>query len=126
MTRKLILSVALRVLVIWLPNAGATCTRPINYGNFEGQVNGNLDWLLCLHNEQVDSLNGHANRLADLSDQLYAASELNASILDQLETINGSVMTNFMISMQNQVTFEEKLLALTARIAALEAELAER
>ena len=89
-------------------------------------MNGNLDWLLCLHNEQVDSLNGHANRLADLSDQLYAASELNASILDQLETINGSVMTNFMISMQNQVTFEEKLLALTARIAALEAELAER
>lgn len=39
---------------------------------FEDAVNANLDYLLCLHNEQVTTLNGHAEAIDSLSNYITA------------------------------------------------------
>ena len=71
MYKDLICSMAVGLLVVGLPNVGEACSQGFGSREFTAQVNANLDWLLCLHNEQVDSLNRLGNSLNGLSDELY-------------------------------------------------------
>lgn len=52
--------------------AHAYCSEPRRYASssFEGQVSDHIDYLLCLHNEQVDSLNEHARLINQLGGEI--------------------------------------------------------
>lgn len=53
-------------------SAAAYCVQPRLFGSpsLAEQVNGQLEWMLCLHNEQVGSLNRHADQLNSQSESL--------------------------------------------------------
>lgn len=52
--------------------ATAYCRQPTQFPvlSFEASVDKWLDYLLCLHNEQVTSLNNHATMINDLADTI--------------------------------------------------------
>lgn len=64
--------------------AHAYCSEPLRYSftSFEDQVSGYFDYLLCLHNEQVGSLNEHARLINQLADEIDALPD-GASAADE-------------------------------------------
>lgn len=87
--------VGLAFALITISPASALCFRGGGF-DFSSQVNAEFDYLICLHNEQVksineqaDIINGHArsiNAQSDLiSNQSYYISELERK-LDRLES----------------------------------------
>ena len=97
------------LLVAVLPSMSGACASPSRYGDFADQVNNNLDWLLCLHNVQVASLNDQAAMLNGLSDDLYL-----------LRTAYLGLNTDFTALSQNrgETVFEQELLQQFIDIAA--------
>lgn len=58
---------------LWLTassSAGAYCTQRTYSLDFADSVKNTVDYLMCLHNDQVDSLNRHANALNAQSAQI--------------------------------------------------------
>jgi hypothetical protein len=51
------------VLFTTMPGVAAAYCSERNQSTFEKQVNERLEWLLCLHNEQVGSMNSHATMI---------------------------------------------------------------
>ncbi len=86
---------ALVLATMCLPSAAsAYCSKRMIYSGFEDQVRGYIDYLLCLHNDQVTTLNEHAgiiNQLGDEVDGLRRASSQGtdtaaASVLREVVT----------------------------------------
>lgn len=72
-------------------SAAAYCPEPMTFTSqsLVAQVKAQLDWLLCLHSEQVGSLNRHADSINDLADNL---NRLAALIRADGDRIDGIVM----------------------------------
>lgn len=104
------------VMIAGIPVMAEACTNNGRYGDFAAQVNGNLDWLLCLHNEQVDSLNRHADLIDDLGRDLQHNAEMDRVVV--MAVAEQSAM------LRENAALRESLVALDARVAALEAQLA--
>ncbi|MEJ6404953.1 hypothetical protein [Yoonia sp. 2307UL14-13] len=71
-------------------------------------MNEQLDWLLCLHNEQVNSLNRHADQINSLADNL---SRLAALLRAEGDRIDGIVI--------REREDNQRMLAMDARIEEL-------
>lgn len=63
-------SIAVFTLILWSSTASAYCPEPTFFfgKSFEAEVNDNFKHLICLHNEQVTSLNQHATEINHLND----------------------------------------------------------
>lgn len=74
------------IILLLMPTAGnAFCMQSTGF-DFASSVNGAIDWLVCLHNEQKDTLNSHANTLNIQADELQSLTRTvntNAQITDQ-------------------------------------------
>lgn len=71
--KRLSLQAGIVVVTMCLPSlANAYCPKDSStlYRGFEDQVSGYIDYLLCLHNEQVTSLNEHARLINQLGDDV--------------------------------------------------------
>lgn len=98
----------------------AYCSEPTKFGNASlvDQVNAQLDWLLCLHNEQVRSLNRHADQINTIADKL---SKLDAQMRLIWGRTDGIVMRERDDAMKFQAV-KDRVKELEARVGALEDE----
>jgi hypothetical protein len=61
------------VAIVCLPSmATAFCSEPrfSVMGSFEDQINDRIQYLLCLHNSQVDVLNQHARSIDAIREEI--------------------------------------------------------
>ncbi|WP_219907803.1 hypothetical protein [Cereibacter changlensis] len=122
MRYRVFVGVAAAAVVISLPTLSAAyCSSPPSYSSssFEQQVGKNLDYLLCLHNEQVVSLNSHARILNALDADMASLSASQSRSGNSAET-----MTLREVVMKYTAVSEENAL-LSARLSELEGRLNE-
>ena len=101
------------------PNlAHAYCVQPLNSRGFERQVNDYIEHLICLHNEQVDTLNRHADLINDLGAELDG---LRAGTLRETDSAPLSIMREVVVKYSAMEAENEQL---RQRIAELEIRLA--
>lgn len=69
--------------------AAAYCPEPMTFTSqsLASQVNAQLEWLLCLHNEQVGSLNQHADKINSIADNLSSLAVLLRAEGDRIDGI---------------------------------------
>lgn len=106
--------------------AQAYCPSPSVFGDFNRQVNNNLDYLLCLHNEQVTSLNNHARMLNSLADDMDRISSAQSRLGQALtadtasSTLVREVIANYTAIAAENLYLGEKVVELERRIEVLE------
>lgn len=83
------MSVAALLVFSLAGKAQAYCPDPMTFSSqsLVAQVNAQLDWLLCLHNEQVGSLNRHADKINDIADNLNRLAVLLRAEGDRIDGI---------------------------------------
>lgn len=64
---------------LWPASAYAFCIQG-GSGSYEREVKGAIEYLMCLHNEQVDSLNRHAEEINSLRRKV---SELELQMIEK-------------------------------------------
>lgn len=89
MNTKINMSVAAILTFILAGKAQAYCPEPMTFSSqsLVAQVNAQLDWLLCLHNEQVGSLNVHADKINSIADNLSSLAVLLRAEGDRIDGI---------------------------------------
>lgn len=99
--------------------AAAYCPEPMSFTSqsLASQVNAQLEWLLCLHNEQVGSLNRHADKINDIAGNL---SNLSILLRAEASRIDGIVMRE-REDFQLTTAMNARLEDLEQRLQALEA-----
>lgn len=70
-------------------SVAAYCPEPMLFGrpSLAEQVNSQLNWMLCLHNEQVGSLNRHADQINSLSESMSGLAGLIRMEGDRVDSI---------------------------------------
>lgn len=119
---RVFVGVATAAGVISLPTlAAAYCSSPPSYlsSSFEQQVGKNLDYLLCLHNEQVVSLNSHATMLNALDADLASLSASQSRSGNNSETM---ILRELIVK---YTALSEENIRLAARLSQLEAAVSE-
>jgi hypothetical protein len=93
-------------------------------GSYERQVDSNLDYLLCLHNQQVTSLNNHANMLNLLADDLdvLRSSQVRMGQTSATNEPAANILIREVITKYAAISEENS--QLSAQVAALEKRLA--
>lgn len=105
------------VLVLVIQNSKALaqsyCSQPNSwtYSTFESLANANFKYLICLHNEQVDQINSHANILNSDGTDISKIAKLVAQLNDAISLLKAE---NYVL--------QESLKGLEARISDLEAQ----
>lgn len=107
-------------------SAQAYCPSPSTFGDFSRQVNNNLDYLLCLHNEQVTSLNNHARMLNSLADDIDRISSAQSRLGQALtadpvsSTLAREVISKYTAVAAENLYLIEKVVELERRLEVLE------
>lgn len=71
--RAVVFAALTAAVIVVLPGVAlAYCPEPrsYSYGSVEAQINAYIDHLICLHNEQVQTLNQHAEGINGLGDEI--------------------------------------------------------
>lgn len=107
--------------------ANAFCIQSRGY-DFQSSVNGAVEWLTCLHNEQSSILNDHAdtiNRVRNTSLDLVTKQQSNEleiyNLSQELQPIKNEIKRNDL----DILDAEQKIVALEETIAALERRISE-
>jgi len=105
-------------------SVAAYCPQPMSFGSqsLAAQVNDQLDWQLCLHNEQVGSLNRHADLLNSLSDRLAGLAGLIRMEGDRVD----AVVVRERVDFTERQVMQQRIVDLEQRIETLERLIAER
>ncbi|MFV0645193.1 MAG: hypothetical protein ACK5NN_11950 [Sphingomonadaceae bacterium] len=98
----------------------AYCPEPMSFTSqsLASQVSAQLEWLLCLHNEQVGSLNRHADKINDIADNLSNLAVLLRAEAGRIDGIVIREREDFQLTTAMNARLED----LEQRLRALEAE----
>lgn len=112
------------LVAMCLPSVvSAYCSEPLRYRyrSFDEQVGAYLDYLLCLHNEQVTSLNEHAVMLNQLGDDLDGLQRKPSRGQDVATVaVMREVVVNYTAMKQENEQLRQRLKALEARLDLIE------
>jgi hypothetical protein len=92
-------------------------------GSYERQVGSNLDYLLCLHNQQVTSLNNHADMINSIADELaFVRSSQTSSTYTEpaANLLVREVVTKYAAVSEENSQLREKVVELEMRLDELE------
>jgi len=124
MRLKLNIAFETLLLTVALPTAAlAYCPGPSPMGSYERQVGSNLDYLLCLHNQQVTSLNNHADMINSIADELaFVRSSQTSSTYTEpaANLLVREVVTKYAAVSEENSQLREKVVELEMRLDELE------
>ncbi|KQW62685.1 hypothetical protein ASD02_00695 [Ensifer sp. Root1252] len=115
-------TIATLVLLGSAAQAQAFCSEGFGY-DFESKLNSRLEYLVCLHNEQNDAINQHANIINSLNikidDLARKLRETESALQDrEMEILN---LTSEISSIKSDVDdVESRNQSLDSRVSALE------
>lgn len=103
--------------------AYAYCPEPRRYMSvsFEDQVSKYIDYLLCLHNEQVASLNEHARLINQLSDEIFGLrATAGQGQVGATSAVMREVLANYSAMSAQNEQLRQRIEELEARIVRIE------
>jgi hypothetical protein len=107
------------------PGKGAE-PRSYTFNSFEDHVNGYIDYLICLHNEQVGSLNDHARLINQLGGEIDSLGDRSTSGNDASVTIMREVVIKYSAMKAENEQLVRRISDLETRLVQLEARTAPR
>ena len=109
--------------------ATAFCSEPrfSVMGSFEDQINDRIQYLLCLHNSQVDVLNQHARSIDAIREEIRVLRLVSIEERDfEANLILSEVAKDYSEMQINSQLLRQRVNELEARIERMELEVADK